>query len=365
MVDCICNDGSPCNVCEAGSDPQAPCAQCEGCSAGIVTRLRLGSNTIANLFDLGIPECQCGKSVQEMLDQNLPIVIIYVLAIATRDQETLETFINSIQMQQKQQEADIANSITMRTAAQIQKEYLAYHEEMWEALAGISPSGSQSKEKYEPSIWQLIVGIILLTTLLGLILMVVLSLVSEIAKLAIKSHAQMREFNKVMSWLNPSIAIADGAVAATCEINGIDPSSAEMQKLRMNIILAISIIAAIILIIIAIAAAPFTGGSSLALAAVAIAGMIAAAIQITCAVIDYLQAERELKLAEKRFVLNKLLAAIEQLKMNLETIDQEIDLLIEMFASKMSEIRSEYEKASRILKEYNDAKRMIAQNIKS
>jgi hypothetical protein len=36
-----------------------------------------------------------------------------------------------------------------------------------------------------------------------------------------------------------------------------------------------------------------------------------------------------------------------------------------MFASKMSDVKEEYEKASRILKEYNETKWSITQNIKS
>ncbi|MDR2628860.1 MAG: hypothetical protein LBC30_02635, partial [Puniceicoccales bacterium] len=166
-------------------------------------------------------------------------------------------------------------------------------------------------------------------------------------------------------WLNPSAAIADGVVAISCEVNETDPNSLEMQKLRMYVMLAVSVLAAIIMIIAAIVAAPFTGGSSLALAAVAIVGMIAAIIQFISAFMEYQQAEKELELSKKRFTLNKILAMIEQLKMNLEMISQEIDLLVEMFSSKMSEVRAEYEKAARILKEYSDTKQAIAQNIRS
>jgi hypothetical protein len=70
-------------------------------------------------------------------------------------------------------------------------------------------------------------------------------------------------------------------------------------------------------------------------------------------------------MADKRFDLNKILGVVEQLKLELETISQELDLLIEMFASKMSDIREEYEKASRLLKKYNETERSIAQNIRS
>jgi hypothetical protein len=299
-----------------------------------------------------------------MLDQNLPIVIIYILAIAARDQETLETFVDSIQMQQKRQKIDTFNAIQLRTGALAKQEKLAYRQNEWEALAGISPSGSPSKEDYDPNVLQLVVGIIIFA-FGGALLMPIFSLITQIAQLTIETHKEKREFDKIMSWINPTIAIADGSVAVSCEINGTDPNSAEMQKLRMKVALAIGIISAIVLIIAGIALAPFTGGSSAAIAVMVTISVIAGIIQLVCAFMELMKAEKELQIAQDRFAYNKLLALIEQLKMNLEVINQDIDLLVEMFASKMSDIRAAYERASQILKEYNDTKRAVAQNFRS
>jgi hypothetical protein len=114
-----------------------------------------------------------------------------------------------------------------------------------------------------------------------------------------------------------------------------------------------------------IAAMVLSGGAAASLIAMAIMGGITGIIQLVCAVLEYKQAEKKLQLADKRFTLNKILAIVEYLKLELEIISQELDLLIDMFASKMLNVEEEYEKASGLLKEYNETKRSVAQNIRS
>jgi hypothetical protein len=72
-----------------------------------------------------------------------------------------------------------------------------------------------------------------------------------------------------------------------------------------------------------------------------------------------------LELGGEWFALNKILALIEQLKREMDTVSQEPDRLSEIFVSKMPNIRKEYEKASRLLKECHETTRLVAQNIRS
>jgi hypothetical protein len=284
--------------------------------------------------------------------------------MAAREQETTEAFIDSIQTLQKLQKTNTTDLIGARTALQEKQEELAYEEDSWMALVNIDRTGASPKEDYDPHWLQLVFGLVLLA-IAGPILIILCSFITQIAHATIKSHAQRREFDKVMSWINPATAIADGSVAVACEIHGCDPNSAEMQKLRMIMMLTLNIIAALAMIAAGIALTIVTGGTAAPFVFMAVMGIIMGIIQLVCAIMEYKQAEKELELAEKRFVLNKILAVIEQIKMNLEIVSQDLDLLIEMFSSKMSDVREEYEKASRVLKEYNDTKRAIAQNIRS
>jgi hypothetical protein len=303
--------------------------------------------------------------------------IMYILMIATREQESTENFVSSIQSQQKRQELNSTNLIQERLGAQAKREELASDEDNWKARVNIDRTGLARKDDPpEDDCTKAIVvavlffigiltGTLLLMLAIAVVLMVVCAIVTQIAKATIKSHAKMRAFEKVMGWLNPADLLADAVVGVVCTLGGCDPSDEKIQRLRMGLKLALNILSAIALVIAAIAASVLTGGAAVPLAVMAIMGAIMGIIQLTCAILEYKQAEKELQLAEKRFVLNKILAVVEQLKLELETIGQELDLLIEMFASKMSDVREEYEKASRILKEYNETKRSVAQNIRS
>jgi exopolysaccharide biosynthesis predicted pyruvyltransferase EpsI len=83
-----------------------------------------------------------------MLDQNLPIVIVYILAIAAREQETTENFISAIQMQQKRQKTDKVTLIEARNAALEKQQALANSDEeaSWKARAHIYRTGALRKE---------------------------------------------------------------------------------------------------------------------------------------------------------------------------------------------------------------------------
>jgi hypothetical protein len=336
-----------------------------------VTKLGLGTSTIANLFDLGVSNCKCGKSVQGMLDQNLPIVLVYILTMAAREQETTENLVESIQAQQKRQKIDREKLIKDRTRALEKQQQVANDDDSstkYLARAHIDRTGAVKKEDQDSgSCWQAVLAIILFIMMpaLAIVLIIVCSIITQIAQAAITENATMREFQKVMSWINPAEALADGVVAIVCELGGYNPNDEEMQKLKMGLKIALNVIAAVAMIVAGIVASIFTGGAAAPAVAIAVAGMITGIIQLACAILEYKQAEKELELAENRFIYNKILVLIEQIKMNLEIVTQDLDLLIEMFSSKMSNVREEYEKASRILKEYNDTKRAIAQNIRS
>jgi hypothetical protein len=299
--------------------------------------------------------------------------------MAARDQETLETFINDIQMQQKRQKADIAASIEARTAAQKKKEDIIKDTDDWKTKANVDRTGALRKDDGSndcaKAIFAIFVALAAVVAILtfgatavliaAAVLVAVCSIVSMIAKAAISRHADMRQFEAVMGWINPAQLFTDAIVTAVCEIGEYNPNDEKIQRLRMGLLIAFNIIAAIALVVAGIAATILSGGTAAPLIAMAIVGIVTGIIQLVCSVLEYLQAEKELTLAQARFSLNKILALIEQIKMNLEMVNQDIDMLIEMFASKMSDVREEYEKAARILKEYNDTKRMVAQNIRS
>jgi cytochrome c biogenesis protein CcdA len=318
--------------------------------------------------------------MKDMLEQNLPIVLIYILMMATREQETTEGFIESIKMQQKQQSIERINLIQETTAAQAKREAAAGDPDDWKARVNIDRTGAPRKDDPpEDNCGKVILGAILigigiitfffgggiLLLAVGAVLITVCAIITQIAKAAIKSQSQMRQFEKVMGWINPAELLTDAIVEVVCEIGGYNPNDEKMQKLKMILKITFNVLAAVALVIAGIAATIVTGGAAAPAIAMAVMGIIMGIIQLACAVLEYKQAEKELELSEKRFALNKILAVIEQIKMNLEVIGQDLDLLIEMFASKMSDVREEYEKASRVLKEYNDTKRAIAQNIRS
>jgi hypothetical protein len=313
-----------------------------------------------------------------MLDQNLPLFVLYSLMMAMREQESTENLIEAIQMQQKRQKIEIINSIEMRTGAQEKKEKLIREEDDWKTKVNVDRTGEARKDDpppLDPCLKVILVIVIFIVAAwtggLGLLLIVavaaitICAIVSQICKAAIKSHAQMRQFEYVMSWLNPAELLADAVVTVVCELGGYNPNDEKMKKLKMGLMLAINILAAIAIIVLGIVVSVLSGGTLAPAIAMAIVGVIMGAIQLACAILEYQQAEKAMEVAEKRLALNKMLAVIEKIKMDLETVSQEIDMLIELFASKMSDVREEYEKASRLLKEYNDTKRLIAQNIRS
>jgi ABC-type transport system involved in cytochrome bd biosynthesis fused ATPase/permease subunit len=289
----------------------------------------------------------------------------------------MEVFISDIQAQQQRQKTESADTIEKRIEAQKKQENLAFEEDDWKSFVGIDRTGSVRKDDPDKnSCVKAILAILIIFAsiwffgLSGFILgaavtATVCSIISLIAEASIKSHETKRQFAEIMSWINPIQLLTDAIVTVVCELGSYNPNDEKIQKLKMALQIAFNVISAIAIIVAGIAASILTGGAAAPAIAMAIAGIITGIIQLVCAVLEYKQAEKELELAEKRFVLNKILAVIEQIKMNLEVISQDIDLLVEMFASKMSDVREEYEKASRILKEYNDTKRAIAQNIRS
>ncbi|MDR1232883.1 MAG: hypothetical protein LBJ75_01290, partial [Puniceicoccales bacterium] len=305
-----------------------------------------------------------------LLDQNLPIVMVYILTMATREQETTESLVSAIQAQQKRSKADRQELIIQKEDQLIKQQELAKEdsEASWKGRVNVDRTGAVRKDdKSDGNCAQAVLAIMLFVMMPGIaiILIIVCSIITQIVQAATESHAKMRQFERVMAWINPADAFTEGMVAIVCELGGYDPDDERMQKLKMGLKITAQIIAAIGIIVAGIALTVVTGGGGAPAAAMAIAGALAAIVQLVCAVLEYKQAEKELNLAQSRFVLNKLLALVEQMKMNLEVVSQDIDALIEMFSSSMSNVREQYEKASRILKEYNDTKQMIAQNIRS
>jgi hypothetical protein len=142
---------------------------------------------------------------------------------------------------------------------------------------------------------EIFTGTILLVLAAAVVLMVVCSIVTQIAKATIKSHAKMSEFETVMGWLNPTELLADSVVRVVCTLGGYDPNDERIQKLRMGLKIALNILAYIALVIAGIAAAVLSGGIAVPLIVMAIMGVITGLIQLICAIMEYTQAEKSWK----------------------------------------------------------------------
>ncbi|MDR1433014.1 MAG: hypothetical protein LBI61_01570 [Puniceicoccales bacterium] len=334
--------------------------------------LNLGSGTISNLFD--ISDSYGGKTMKQLMEEypDMKMFIIAVLLVAKTEEATTENLIQSINMYRERQEGTRKDVINKKNIAQAKREELAYDEKEWKALAGTSPSGGPTEDKkltWWQRIWHFVVAaIITLIPIIGLVLSII-NLVSMIPGVNATMNRQMKEF---LSYTNLASATADLVVGIVCEAGGFDENDKEMQKLKMGIMIAVAAIQIIVQIVIAIATVVGSFGTAAPLviaqvirAVMAIAEIITAAVDLAAAILQVVEGYKELEIAKEKYALDKLVAATEKLRLDLETISQEISIVVEMFSSKLEDVREEYEKASRILKDYNDAKLAVTRNFRA
>ena len=131
--------------------------------------------------------------------------------------------------------------------------------------------------------------------------------------------------------------------------------------------------ASVILVVAGIALSVFTGGATGAAATAAsvtsiinvVSGIVSGATSIVTGALEIRNGQRALERAEMRKVLNQVQASIERMKNILDMIGINIELWTEMFSNDMTIMRGEYDRAARMLKEYNDQKVAIARNIRA
>ena len=127
------------------------------------------------------------------------------------------------------------------------------------------------------------------------------------------------------------------------------------------------------LIVAGIAGSVLTGGATGAAATAlvlanimnVVSGIMSGVTSIVTGALEIRNGIRALERAEKRKILNQIQASIERMKNILDMIGINIELWTGMFSNDMAIMREEYDRAARMLKEYNDQKVAIARNIRA
>lgn len=312
------------------------------------------------------------SSVEELMEKYpyLPLFAIFSLLIAKTTEGSVETIMEVIRSQQKQQKATSQETIDEISYTQKKKEELS--ESDWKALVGIDVTGTDRKERPKKAWWKLIIGFAVVAIAaasgVGMVAVGVLMAASTVISLVsnvVDDPVVQKKLTEAASYINPVQAIAEGLVDTVCEIWGLDPNDEKVRKAKMWLTLALSIVAAII----GIVAGIFTGGTSAA-ASVAnvisvVTGIVTGVTSIVTGALEIRNGERALDRAKMRKIINQVQASIERLKNMLDSISINIELWTEMFSNEMTVVRGEYERAARTLKEYNDQKVAIARNIRA
>lgn len=348
-----------------------------------------GNAFLKDLFE--VQNGMLGTSVEELMEKYpyLPLFAIFSLLLADTMEGSVATIMEIIQSQQKQQKAISQSIIDDMNYTQQKKEELAFGESDWKALVGLDVTGANRKEDTKSQWWKLIIGVVVVAIIVTAVvvtcvasggalavpaiavglaaigaLMAIGSICSLIANV-VKDPTHKKNLMLAASIINPVQAIAEGAVDAVCEIWGLDPNDEKVRKAKMWLTLALTIIFAVI----SIAASAFTAGASTA-ATVAnimniVSGIMTCATSVVTGALEIRNGIRALERAEMRKILSQVQASIDRMKMILDMIGTNIELWTGMFSNDMTIIRGEYERATRMLKEYNDQKVAIARNIRA
>ncbi|MDR1401785.1 MAG: hypothetical protein LBI81_02410 [Puniceicoccales bacterium] len=359
-------------------------------------QLNLGSGTISSLFNL----CDGGgNATLASLKEEFPefkMFIIAILLIAKAEEGTTENFVASINAAKQRQTCLTEDIIKNTKEAQDRREKLANEESNWQAKAGTSPSGSPSKEKVEPDTWWKILlkvfvllaiaaicivamaigsiagpaGAFLgLALVIGIIMMVVGIL--ETIKTNANTRAAQKNIDTALSFISPTQIVTDLVFDIIVAGDKSKLEDKELQKAKMWLKFALDIAMAVLMIVLAFV----TGGSSASAATSSVARAIAsiaqsavsaveAIVTIVTSIQELRKGVKELELADRRYVINKLQAFLTKMRLDLDVLAKELDLLIEMFSTSLDDVMKEYDKASRTLKEYNDQIRAIAKNVR-
>jgi hypothetical protein len=328
-----------------------------------------------------------GNPLSDLAAQgSMPIFVAALLAVAKTQTMTMETFLNSIQQQQKEQDKNIKESI-VTSQAKMEKlmEVISGKDNNWAAKAGISPSGLQTIDNggsSNNSCARVIVGFVCIAVmsiltvlscgaalLILALAMILTSIVTSLVK-PFLSDKQKQKMDNVLSWCPISTDFwVEFTIDLYCKISGEDINSKNVQKARMWLKVAAAILMALATVIAAVAISIVSAGSATAAAIQAIVGAVFGVIdaveQIMVGIQDLKRAEKMVNLAHKKFDLSILTAQLEKLKAALNQISVEINMLTDMFGQAASEVAKEYTVASDTLKEYNDTMANIARNIQA
>jgi Ca2+/Na+ antiporter len=298
--------------------------------------------------------------------EKLPVFVVFSIMIGKSIQGSAETVIDSINSYRKVQDAYRKSAMDGLSTIQKKQEELA--QDSWEAIAGTSPSGSFTTEKDEKPGCGQVVGAVFMY-ILAIITFGLSLLITNLIKMIAESTMGPGEYHSFMKdsgWaLNSSQVIADAIVESYCEVNSVSDEDKKKAKMVLGIVLlAIQAVAMIIAAII-LTVVTFGSGAPALVAAIVttILALASAALSIVQGAIEVNKGFKALEAADQKLALNKLMAAVENMQIMVETMGEESEVLIEMFSTKSSDVIAEYEKATRILKEYNDTKHATATNI--
>jgi hypothetical protein len=324
------------------------------------------------------------------IPKSMEYMYMYASLLARAESMTTERFIQSIQVKRNAQTIVTKNVITQAVNATNKQN----NDSDWKAKAGIAPSGFPTTDppKEENCASSLIMVFVAIAAIVlapftagvslligGAILLVAYMIASLGALIAKAVHgedsAEYRDIMAVFEWINPVAAFTNFIVGVYCEITGKSRNDEDVQKFSMKLRLALDILVVlielIVSIIIAVVLATVTVGAATPLAAALVAAVIAqlvvalitAGTGIASGVMEYQRANKALTLAKQKLELAKINALVEKMKAELQVIGKEIDMIVEVFTSHASKSREQYERAEKILKEYNDTKLNIINNL--
>ncbi|MDR1413826.1 MAG: hypothetical protein LBI56_02725 [Puniceicoccales bacterium] len=361
-------------------------------------KLNLGSGTISSLFDLS--ETGGNATLADLQNEfpGLKMFVIVMILVAKAEEGTTESLVASLNAARQTQTLTSQNLITMSVEGQKAKETLAKDQANWTERAGISASGSQTKEDVNGDThgWQVFLRILMVVLVVAVVIvaiglfisgvgagaavgllvatMAILMAVSGILsaiQTATTGRASYRNLGFAASLLNPVDNIVELVSDGYTNLDENKVQDQKLQRVKMGLKIGLSVAMAVAMIIGAI----FSFGSTTAaviaslqkVASLILIGTSIAegAVKIATSILEIRKGVKELEFAKRKYVISQMEAELSKMKLDLDTLSQEVDLIIDMFSASMEDVKNVYEKATKILKEYNDQTRAVARNFKA
>ncbi|MDR3143902.1 MAG: hypothetical protein LBT64_00155 [Puniceicoccales bacterium] len=362
-----------CSV-SGGSSTSSCCGESCGCSTDEGTPIGFYSH-YSSLQSLFSEKRECyAAEIEEFRKQYswvTEVFVLFSLFTAKTMEVTTLNMAEAINMQHQRQRDQFKAMTNLRDQMQTLNEELAV--KSWESLAGISPSGTPTVDpgmSQNERCWAIVaffIMMVLFPLLIGPLIIIssIMCIVNMIIDTAIDDPAKKHQISKVTKWFDAAEIFSNGIVAMACEWGGKTENDPEMQKLKMWSKIAFMLLLALIMVVMSIILLCSPAAPAALILIAAIAALVMAAVQIVAGIMEIKRGVEALELAKLRYNVNRMAAVVEQIKMEVEAISIEIDALVEVFTSNVDRVREEYERAARMLKEYNDTKRAVARNIKA